>query len=101
VLLAMQANFVASFDLAAHVDFRRWVVADEYDGEAGTNSGGSHGFYFARHFTADIARHFGAIKNFCGQFTLLTPVRKYYTAEAAECARTKQRSLVGSSSGFE
>ena len=63
VLLAVDANFFAGFDFAAHVNFRRRIVADENDGEAGTNSGGSHGLHFRSHFAADVARDLRAVED--------------------------------------
>ena len=63
VLLAVDANFFAGFDFAAHVNLRRRVVAGEDDGEAGAHSGGSHGLHFRGHFAADVARDLRAVED--------------------------------------
>jgi len=38
LFFAVNAYFMAGLNLAAHVDFRRWIVADEHDGKSGTNA---------------------------------------------------------------
>src|ERR1700733_3978770 len=63
MLLTVDANFLAGFNFAAHVNLRRRVVAGEDDGEAGAHSGGSHGFYFHGHFAADVAGDLRAVED--------------------------------------
>ena len=63
MLFAIDANLFASFDFPSNVDLRSWIVPDQDNGQAGTDSGGSHLFDLRRHLTADVAGHSGAVKN--------------------------------------
>src|SRR2546422_6499380 len=52
-----------SLDFAAHVNFRRRIVADQDDGEAGPHSGRGHCADIGRDFSADVAGDSGSIEN--------------------------------------
>ncbi len=62
-MLAVDSYFFAGLYLAADVDFRGGIVADQNDGQAGAVSGSGHGFDFGGDFGADIAGDFCAVKD--------------------------------------
>src|ERR1039458_5267995 len=61
--LAVDADFLAGFDLPAHVNLRSRIVSDQHDRQSGTHSGGSHGLHFRSHFAADVLRDLGSVED--------------------------------------
>jgi len=64
-LLAVEADFMAGFDLASDVYLRRGVVANEDDGKARTDAGCGHDFDFRGEFAADVVGDFYTVED-CG-----------------------------------
>src|SRR5581483_5960289 len=63
VFLAVDADFLAAFDLTANIDLRRGIVAHEDHGEAGTDAGSGQVLDFCGDFCADVGSDFGAVQD--------------------------------------
>jgi len=63
VLLAVNAQFLATLDLAAHINLRGRIVAHQYNREPGAQSGAGQGFHLGGYFGPDFRSDLIAVQN--------------------------------------
>jgi hypothetical protein len=89
VLFAVNADFLTSLDLSAHIYFRCRIVADQNDRQPGSYPSGSHGLSLRRDFGADVVRDFCAVEDSRWHFGSR---QKSYTARLAKCSEDRELS---------